>query len=389
MDAETIYLDHAATTPVHPRVLEAIWPYFSRQFGNPSSRYPLAEQSRSALDWARQTVAATIGARPGEIVFTGGGSESNNLALQGVAFARRARGDHIVTTQIEHPAVLRTCEYLERVHGFRVTYLPVDRHGLVDLAALERALDERTILVSVMLANNEIGTIQPIGEIARLTRARGIALHTDAVQALPTLDVDVNALGVDLLTLSAHKCYGPKGVGVLYVRRGTPLLAQIYGGHQERDRRAGTENVAGIVGLATALQLVRSQDASVLKTLRDRLIGGVLERVPGAMLTGHPTSRLAGHASFCFSGVAGEAVLVALTDRGVACSSGSACAAGQSDPSHVLTAIGLPGELAQTAVRLTLGLTNTPEQIERVLELLPEIVAALRGVERATLGFEA
>ncbi|MBV9788835.1 MAG: cysteine desulfurase [Chloroflexi bacterium] len=384
MDAETIYLDHAATTPVHPRVLEAMWPYFSQQFGNPSSRYPLAEQSRSGLDWARQTVASTIGARPGEIVFTGGGSESNNLALQGVAFARRAHGDHIITTQIEHHAVLRTCEYLERVHGFRVTYLPVDRHGLVDPQALERALDERTILVSVMLANNEIGTIQPLAEIARLTRDRGITLHTDAVQALPTLNIDVNALGVDLLTISAHKCYGPKGVGALYVRRGTPLLAQIYGGHQERDRRAGTENVAGIVGLATALQLVRSQDLGALTVLRDHLIGGVLQRVPGATLTGHPSLRLAGHASFCFSGVAGEAVLVALTDRGIACSSGSACAAGQSDPSHVLTAIGLPAELAQTAVRLTLGLTNTPAQIERVIEELPEIVAALRGVEQAS-----
>ncbi|HEY0607514.1 MAG TPA: cysteine desulfurase family protein [Herpetosiphonaceae bacterium] len=387
MDAETIYLDHAATTPVHPRVLEAMWPFFGQQFGNPSSRYPLAEQARSALDWARQTVAATIGARSGEIVFTGGGSESNNLALQGVAFARREHGDHIITTQVEHHAVLRTCEYLERVHGFRITYLPVDRDGLVDPAALERALDERTILVSIMLANNEIGTIQPIAEIARLTRARGIPLHTDAVQALPTLDVDVHALGVDLLTLSAHKCYGPKGVGALYVRRGTPLLAQIYGGHQERDRRAGTENVAGVVGLATALQLVRSQHSSALQHLRDRLIDGVLQRVPGAMLTGHPTVRLAGHASFCFSGVAGEAVLVALTDRGIACSSGSACAAGQSDPSHVLTALGLPAELAQTAVRLTLGLTNTSEQIERVLDLLPEIVDSLRGAERGRLSF--
>lgn len=387
MDAEAIYLDHAATTPVHPRVLEAMWPYFSQQFGNPSSRYPLAERSRSALDWARQTVAARIGARSGEIVFTSGGSESNNLALQGVAFARRAHGDHIITTQIEHHAVLRTCEYLERVHGFRVTYLPVDHYGLVDLAALERAIDDRTILVSVMLANNEIGTIQPIGEIARLTRARGIPLHTDAVQALPTLDVDVSALGVDLLTISAHKGYGPKGVGVLYVRRGTPLLAQIYGGHQERDRRAGTENVAGIVGLATALQLVGSQDAGTLQELRDLLIDGLLQRVPGATLTGHPSLRLPGHASFCFSGVAGEAVLVALTDRGIACSSGSACAAGEHDPSHVLTAIGLSAEPAQTAVRLTLGLTNTSIQIERVIDLLPEIVQALRGVEQGIPSF--
>ncbi|HEX6290060.1 MAG TPA: cysteine desulfurase family protein [Herpetosiphonaceae bacterium] len=381
MDAETIYLDHAATTPVHARVLDAMLPYFTQQFGNPSGRYPMAEQARAAVDWARQTVATTIGARSSEIVFTGGGSESNNLALQGVAFAARDRGDHIVTTQIEHHAVLRTCAYLERVHGFRVTYLPVDRSGLVDLVALEHALDDRTILVSVMLANNEVGTIQPLAEIAALTRPRGIALHTDAVQALPTLPVDIRALGVDLLTISAHKCYGPKGVGALYVRRGTPLLPQIYGGHQERDRRAGTENVAGIVGLATALQLVRSHDSRTLADLRDRLIRSVLEDVPGAILTGHPTLRLPGHASFCFGGVAGEAVLVALADHGIACSSGSACAAGESEPSHVLTAMGIPDDLAHTAVRLTLGLTNTPEQIEWVAERLPAIVAAVRGVE--------
>jgi cysteine desulfurase len=381
MDTDLIYLDHAATTPVHPRVLETMLPYFAQQFGNPSAHYPLAEQSRAALDWARQTVAATIGARSSEIIFTSGGSESNNLALQGVAFARRDHGNHIITTQIEHPAVLRTCEYLEQIHSFRVTYLPVDRWGLVDLAALERALDDQTILVSVMLANNEVGTIQPLAEIARLTRPRGIPLHTDAVQALPVLPVDVHALGVDLLTLSAHKCYGPKGVGALYVRRGTPLLPQIYGGHQERDRRAGTENVAGIVGLAAALQLVYSQDTGSLKQLRDRLISGVLEQVPGAMLTGHPALRLPGHASFCFTGVAGEAVLVALTDQGIVCSSGSACAAGESEASHVLTAIGLPDQLAHTAVRLTLGLTNSPQQIERVVALLPAIVAALRGAE--------
>lgn len=379
MQPDLIYLDHAATTPVHPQVLEAIWPFFSQQFGNASGRYPLAEQARSAVDWAHQTVATVLGARPGEIVFTSGGSESNNLALKGVALACRSRGDHLITTQIEHHAVLRACEYLERAHGFRVTYLPVDSTGLIDPVMLERALDERTVLVSVMLANNEIGTLQPLSEIAALTRPRGILLHTDAVQAAPTLPLDVNALGVDLLTLSAHKCYGPKGIGALYVRRGTPLDPLIHGGLQERGRRAGTENVAGMVGLATALQLVQQSHPAALRTLRNQLIAGVLARVPGARLTGHPTARLDHHASFCFEGVEGEAVLVALADHGIACSSGAACAAGENDPSHVLTAIGLPAALAHTAVRFTLGLSTTEAQISRVVELLPELVAELRG----------
>lgn len=375
----SIYLDHAATTPVHPQVLEAIWPFFSQQFGNPSGRYPLAEQARGAVEWAHQTVAELLGARPGEIIFTSGGSESDNLALKGVALACRERGDHIITTAIEHHAVLRACEYLERAHGFRVTYLPVDSTGLVDLHALERALDPRTVLVSVMLANNEVGTIQPLAEIAALTRPRRILLHTDAVQAAPTQPLDVGALGVDLLTLSAHKCYGPKGIGLLYVRRGTPLDPLIHGGLQERSRRAGTENVAGMVGLATALQLVRRHDPAALRRLRDRLIDGVLDRVPGALLTGHPTLRLPTHASFCFEGIEGEALLVALAEHGIACSSGAACAAGETDPSHVLLALGLPATLAHTAVRFSLGLTNTEAQIERVIDLLPALVAELRG----------
>lgn len=375
---ELIYLDHAATTPLNPEVLQAMWPYLTQQFGNASGRYPLAEQSRRAVEWAHATVAEQLGARAGEIVFTSGGSESDNLALQGVALARRERGDHIITTQIEHHAVLRACAYLERAHGFRVTYLPVDRTGLVDLAALQAALDDRTVLVSVMLANNEVGTIQPLAEIAALTRPRGIPLHTDAVQAGPVLPLDVDALGVDLLSLSAHKCYGPKGVGALYVRRGTPLEPQIHGGLQERGRRAGTENVAGMVGMAVALQQARSHDLDALRGLRDRLISGVLRRVDGALLTGHPLLRLANNASFCFRGIAGEAILVALADRGVACSSGSACAAGETDPSHVLTAMGIPGDLAQTAVRFTLGQSTTEQHIDHVVELLATIVAEVR-----------
>lgn len=376
-NADLIYLDHAATTPTHPQVLEAMWPYFTQQFGNASARYPLAEQARHAADWAHAEVARLIRARPGEVVFTSGGSESDNLAIKGVAFASRDRGNHIITTQVEHHAVLRACEYLERSHGFRVTYLPVDCHGVVDLAALEQAIDERTVLVSIMLANNEVGTIQPIRQIARLTRARGVPLHTDAVQVVACMPIDVDELGVDLLTISAHKCYGPKGVGALYVRRGIPLDPLIHGGHQERDRRAGTENVAGMVGLARAMQLQRPGVAHT-QDLRDQLIGGVLTSVPGAILTGHPTERLANNASFCFAGVAGETVLIALADRGVACSSGSACAAGESDPSHVLTAMGIDADLAQTAVRFSLGMSNTAEQIDHVVALLAEIVGDLR-----------
>ncbi len=377
--SEQIYLDHAATTPVDPAVAAAMWPYFGQVFANASSRYPQAEQARAALDWAHGSIADAIGARPGEIVLTSGGSESDNLAIKGVALAAMARGKHIVTTAVEHHAVLRACEYLEERHGFRVTYLPVDGDGVVDVAALERALDDETVLVSVMLANNEVGTVQPIAAVAALTKPRGIVLHCDAVQAAPYLPIDVNALGVDLLALSAHKCYGPKGVGALYVRRGVRLDALIHGGHQERDRRAGTENVAGAVGLATALGQMRAQDVAPLQALRDTLIAGVLQRVPGALLTGHPMLRLANHASFCFPGVAGETVLIGLADAGIACSSGSACAAGETEPSHVLTAMGIAAEVAQTAVRLTLGWATTAAEIARVLDVLPAVVAAARG----------
>lgn len=373
---ELIYLDHAATTPIDRAVLEAMWPYLTQQFGNPSSRYPLAEQARAALEWARGSVAQHIGARPSELVWTSGGSESDNLAVKGVALASRERGNHIVTTQIEHHAVLRSCAYLEQYHGFRVTYLPVDADGIVELAALERALDRQTVLVSVMLANNEVGTIQPLAEIARLTRRLGVPLHSDAVQAAPAMPLNVDTLGVDLLTLSAHKCYGPKGVGALYVRRGTPLEAQLHGGYQERERRAGTENVAGIVGMAAALQLVRGHDQAATAALRDRLIAGILERAPDALLTGHPTMRLAGNASFCFGGIAGETVLLGLADRNIACSSGSACAAGQTEPSHVLRAMGVADELAHTAVRFSLGAATSAAQIDYVVDSVADIVAS-------------
>ncbi len=380
---EPIYLDHAATTPVRPEVVEAMLPYFTERYGNPSSIYGLGREARQALDRARDTVADILGCRPAEVLFTSCGSESDNLAIKGVAYACRDRGNHIITTQVEHHAVLHTCEWLERYAGFEVTYLPVDRYGVVDLAALEAALTDRTVLVSVMLANNEVGTIQPIRAIADLVRPRGIFLHTDAVQGGGALPLDVEALGVDLLSLSGHKFYAPKGVGILYVRQGTPLLPQMQGGGQERNRRAGTENVPYIVGVATALRLAVEELPSTtarLTRLRDRLIQGVLAKVPGAHLTGHPTERLPNNASFVFEGVEGEALLLSLDQQGICASTGSACTSGSLEASHVLKAMGLPTVLAQGSLRLSLGHSNDEDQIDRVLEALPGAVERLRSV---------
>jgi cysteine desulfurase len=380
---ELIYLDHAATTPVRPEVLEAMLPYFGGRFGNPSSIYSLGREARQALDRARDTIAACLGCRPAEVLFTSCGSESDNLAIKGVAYACRDRGNHIITTQVEHHAVLHTCEWLERYAGFEVTYLPVDRYGRVELPALEAAITERTTLVSIMLANNEVGTIQPLPAIAALLRPRGILLHTDAVQGGGALDLDVNRLGVDLLSLSGHKFYAPKGAGVLYVRQGTPLLPQMQGGGQERNRRAGTENVPYIVGTATALQLATEELSSTntrVLQLRDRLIEGVLEHVPGAQLTGHPTERLPNNASFVFEGVEGEALLLALDQLGICASTGSACTSGSLEASHVLKAMGLPTALAQGSLRLSLGKATDADQIDRTLEALPAVVERLRSV---------
>ncbi len=384
---ELIYLDHAATTPVHPQVLAAMLPYFSEKFGNASSVYAIARESRQALDRARETVANILGARPNEIIFTSGGSESDNLAIKGVAFARRAKGNHIITTAIEHHAVLHTCEHLQKQHGFRVTYLPVDRYGVVDLDALTRALDEQTTLVTIMMANNEVGTVQPLAEIAAILQGREVVFHTDAVQAGGSLELDVDKLGVDMLSLSAHKFYGPKGVGVLYVRRGTTFWPQQHGGAQERNRRAGTENVAGIVGLASALELAHQNLAANnahVQAMRDILIGGVLERVPDAILTGHPTQRLPNSASFCFKYVEGESILLNLDLLGIAASSGSACTSASLEPSHVLTAMGIPIELAHGSLRLTTGLDNRAEDMRRVVEVLPGIIQKLRAISPLT-----
>jgi cysteine desulfurase len=380
---ETIYLDHAATTPLDPRVLEAMLPYLTGRFGNPSSIHRLGREARQALDEARESVAEVLNASPQEIIFTSSGTEADNLAIQGVAQALslEGRGNHIIVSAIEHHAVLHTGDYLERF-GFQVTRLPVDGYGLVHPEVLEEAIRPDTLLVSIMYANNEVGTIQPIAELAEVAHRHGVYLHTDAVQAGGALSLDVEALGVDLLSLSAHKFYGPRGVGVLYVRRGVPLLPQMHGGGQERGRRASTENVAGIVGLAVALRLAQEEreayNAHCLR-LRDRLIAGLLERVPGARLNGHPTRRLPNNAHFCFEGVDGESLLVRLDREGICASGGSACTSGALEPSHVLAAMGVPPAVARGALRLTVGRQNTPEQIERVLDLLPHIIEELRG----------
>lgn len=377
----TIYMDHAATTPTHPAVIERMLPYFGELFGNPSSVYTLGRRSMEALDSAHDSVAKLLNCRPTEIVFTGGGSEADNLAIKGIATATRRRGNHIITTAIEHHAVLHTCQQLER-EGYTVTYLPVDSTGRVDPAAVETAITDQTALVTMMYANNEVGTIQPIAEIGRICRARRVPFHTDAVQAGGLLDLDVQALQVDMLSLSAHKFYGPKGVGLLYIRQGTRLQAQILGGSQERNRRAGTENVPGVVGAAEALRLAqveRRTEATRLSALRDRLIAGML-RLPRTYLTGHPIERLPNNASFTISGVEGESLLLNLDLIGVAASSGSACSSGSVEPSHVLTAMGISSQDARGHLRLTLGHSTTDADVDYVLEHLPQIIERLRAM---------
>ncbi len=385
--APTIYLDHAATTPMDRRAVEAMAPYLSESFGNPSSLYALGRTSRRVQDAAREAVAAALGARPSEVVFTSGGSESDNAAILGALQARTMVGSHVITSAIEHHAVLHTCEHLQRL-GVEVTYLPVDQYGLVDPAAVAQALRPHTALVSVMYANNEIGTIQPIAEIARVAHQGGALMHTDAVQAAGALPLDVAALGVDLLSLSGHKFYGPKGVGVLYVRRGVAWAAVQHGGSQERGRRAGTENLPGIVALATALRLaVEEMPANNARSqaARDLLQQGILASVPDVRVNGHPTERLPNNLNVSFVGVEGESILLNLDTHGIAASSGSACAAGSIDPSHVLKALGLPLSVAGGAVRFTTGRATTEAEVARVIEVLPGIVAKLRALTEATV----
>ncbi len=379
----TIYLDHAATTPVDARVLDAMQPYWSDVFGNTSSSHAIGRAAQQALDTARQSVADVLHCRSDEITFTGCGTESDNLAIRGTAFAARQakRGNHLITIPIEHHAVGATFDQLRDLFGFDVTIVEVDEYGMVDPDAIGRAIRSDTVLISVMYANNEVGTVQPIAEIGALARARGIVFHTDAVQAGGQLTLAVDQLNVDLLALSAHKFYGPKGVGVLYVRSGTALIPALTGGGHERGRRPGTVNVAEIVGLATALQLAqerRESENARVSALRDQLVSGVIERIPAVQLTGHPTRRLPNSASFAVKDVEGEMLLTALDLEGICVSTGSACTTGEAEPSHVLTAMGLPREWALGSLRMTLGHLTTPEDIATTLDVLPGVVARLR-----------
>lgn len=375
-----VYMDHAATTYTKKEVLEEMLPFFTENFGNPSSIHKFGRDALKHVDIARGRVAKALGAEPSEIYFTAGGSEADNWAVKGTAYANKSKGNHIITTNFEHHALLHTCEYLEK-EGFEVTYLPVDEHGLVSIEDVRNAITEKTILISIMYANNEIGTIQPIAEIGKLARDKGIYFHTDAVQAVGSVKIDVKEQNIDMLSLSAHKFYGPKGIGVLYVRKGIKLINFVHGGAQERGRRAGTENVPGIVGLGKAIELATEnleEQSKRLMNLRDRLINSVMEKIPYTRLNGHPVKRLPGNVNFSFQFIEGEALLLNLDMKGIAGSSGSACTSGSLDPSHVLLAIGLPHEIAHGSLRLSLGAVNTEEDIDYVLEVLPEIVNKLR-----------
>lgn len=380
-----VYMDHSATTAVRAEVVEAMLPWFGEEFGNASSVHGFGRRAHEALERAREAIAARLGARPAEIIFTSGGTESDNLAIQGIAAA--AGKGHIITSAIEHPAVLTTCSVLEK-RGFDVTRLPVDDTGLVRPADLEQALRPDTILVSIMAANSEVGTIQPVAELAARADAAGVPFHTDAVQAVGKIPVGVDEWGVDLLSLSAHKFYGPKGVGALYVRAGTRLRALQHGGHHEHRRRAGTENVPGAVGMATALDLICAEmpaEATRLRHLRDRLQQGLLDNVDHSSLNGHPTQRLPHLLNLTCENAEGESILLSLDACGIAVSTGSACSSGSLEPSHVLLAMGIPAEKAHGSVRFSLGRANTAEDVEYVIQQLPPIVERLRRMSPLTI----
>ena len=388
----TVYLDHAGTTALDPKVLEAMIPYFSEHFGNPSSLHTVGQEARYALDEARERVAGVLNCRPREVVFTGGGTESDNAAIHGVATALQETGNHIITSSVEHHAVLHSCQYLES-QGFEVTYLPVDSDGMVQPESVYNAINERTTLVTIMYGNNEIGTINPISEIAKAIKKRAgelsrtIVFHTDAVQAAGYLSLNVADLGVDLLSLSGHKFHGPKGTGVLHIKRGTPYLPLIHGGGQERERRSGTENMPGIIGLSLALEAadtVREETSQRCSALRDEVIASVLEQIPGSRLNGHASQRLPNNANFSFTGVEGEPILLGLDMAGIAASSGSACSSGSLEPSHVLLALGQSAEIARGSLRLTLGRENTQEEVEYLLGILADLVQRLRQLPSLT-----
>ncbi len=377
-----IYLDYAATTPTHPDVVKTMLPYFTNSFGNPSSIYACGQDAKEAIEGARASVATLIGAQDEEIIFTSGGTEADNSALKGVAYASEGRGQHIITSSIEHHAILETSRFLE-TQGFEITYLPVDEYGMVDPDDVRRAITDKTIIVSIMHANNEVGTIQPVAEIAKITREAGVYLHTDAVQSVGHVPFTVDELGVDLLSLSAHKLYGPKGVGAFYVRKGTKLVSFMHGGEQEYGRRASTHNVPGIVGLGKAAEIAlqeTDEEAERVTRFRDKLRNGILESIDHTRLNGHPQARLPNNLNVSISYAEGEAMCLKLDREGICCSTGSACTSAATEPSHVLAALGLDPLQAHSSLRFSLGKWTTEEEIDRVLEVLPRIVAKLRAM---------
>jgi len=382
-----IYMDHAATTPTDIEVVKEMEPYFTQKYGNPNSIHSFGQEAKEAVEEAREKIARLIGANPSEIVFTAGGTEADNYAIKGIAWANQKKGNHIITSKIEHHAVSHSCHFLEK-HKFNVTYLPVDKYGLINPDDVKRAITNKTILVTILHANNEIGTIEPIKEIGKIVKGAGLYFHTDSVQTVGHIPIDVNDLGVDMLSLSGHKLYGPNGVGVLYLRKGTKIDSLMDGGGQEKNRRAGTENVAGIVGIGKAAELAekrlaQGEEDKIIK-LRDKLIKNIMNKVENVRLNGHPTNRLPGNVNFCFEFIEGESMLLNLDMEGVAASSGSACTSGSLEPSHVLLAIGLPPEIAHGSLRLTLGKDNTEEDIDYVIDILPKIIEKLRALSPFT-----
>lgn len=377
-----IYFDHNATTPVHPEVFKAMEPFYKEEFGNASSLHAKGRLARSAVDNARSIIGAFLGTGAEDIIFTSGGTESDNIAIKGACWANQNKGNHIITSRIEHSAVLATCKFMEK-NGFKVTYLPVDKYGMVSAGDLKKAITDKTVLVSIMHANNETGTVQPIKELAEICREKRVLFHTDAVQSFGKLAIDVNEMQVDLLSLSAHKIYGPKGIGALYIRKGVKITPLSHGGHHERKLRAGTENVAGIVGLGKAVELAaadRENKNKRLAALRDRLYKGITESLGDVSLNGHPTERLPGTLNLSFRYIEGESIMLNLDLQGVCVSTGSACTSGTLEPSHVLTAMGVKPEITQGSIRFSLGEGNTEEEVDYCISILPEIVKRLRAM---------
>ena len=383
MEKRRLHMDYSATTPVKQEVVDAMLPYFTEYFGNASSFHTFGREAKEVLDKAREQVADLINAKPGEIYFTAGGSESDNWALEGVAYANIDKGNHIITTKIEHHAILHTCEYLAKHHGFEITYLDVDSEGKIDLKELEDAIKDTTVLISIMFANNEIGTIEPIKEACAIAKKHGILFHTDAVQAAGNIPVDVQDLDIDLMSMSSHKIYGPKGVGSLYIKRGVKLHNLVHGGAQEKGKRAGTENIPAIVGYGKAAELAKQNlpdHVETLTRLRKKLIDGILEKIPFTRVNGSLEDRLPGNVNFAFEFIEGEGILLLLDMLGIAASSGSACTSGSLDPSHVLLGIGLPHEIAHGSLRLTVGDFTTDDDIDYIIENLPNVIERLRSM---------